>query len=345
MKRFGRIRSGNFVLIAALLLCAGCAAARTPGKSSPPKETETIAPAVSPLAPSTRTAFLPMGVVVSGTNEVESPNWVTRGLSRTTGIGPGFGQAAGSILQASAGGLGGYAGAGIVMGYLMYLPVGAAIGAIAGTSASHKWQPCLDELTRELRDLEAFALLSRELADTLGKYCPVPPQLLAPDAGQEPPAARRELKSLLKAEISRIAIRECRPRGFFCVEVALKAQLQDIASQKVSYDRVLVYSAISPLQRQAGEVQALKPSPCRKMEEYCGAAGRQVFREEVATGLRSLVDKLLDDLGLFSAPGPHVVLLEKMEEFLENYRSKGGFDRALGLLSGGYSAIILNSEG
>jgi hypothetical protein len=313
MKRFGRTRSGNLVLIAALLLWAGCAAARTPGKSSPPKETETIAPAASPLAPSTRTAFLPLGLVVTvRTQEVESPNWVTRGLSRTTGIGqPGFGEAAGGLLKASAGG-GGYLGASIVMGYLMYLPVGAAIGAIAGTSAAHKWQPCLDELTRELRDLEASALLSRELADTLGKYCSVPPQLLAPDAGQEPPADRRELKSLLKAEISRIAIRESRDRGTFCVEVALKARLEEVNSQKVVYDRVLVYSAISPLQREAGEVQALKPSTCRKMDEYCGAAGRQVFREEVAAGLRALVDSLLDDLGLFSPPGPNIVLLGKM---------------------------------
>ncbi len=305
MKRFGRIRSGNFLLIAALLLYAGCVTARVPEKSSPPKETATMAPVSPLLAPASRNAFLPLGVLVSSSaQEVESPNWLTRSMSRTTGLGqPGFGTVAGEILRESASGLGGYAGAGIVIGYLMYLPVGAAIGAIAGASASRKWQPCLEDLNRELRDLDAPALLSRELGDTLGKYCPAPPQLLAPDEAQWPPAARSQLKSLLKAEIFRIAIRDCADRDSFCVEVALKARLADAAGQTVFYDRVLVYSGTPP----GDELRASKRSPCRKMAEYCDAAGRQVFREEIATGIRSLVDKLLDDMGLFTRSGSNFV--------------------------------------
>jgi hypothetical protein len=307
MKRFGRTRPGNLVLIAALLLSEGCVAARPLEKSSPPKAAETLAPVSSPLAPGTRNAFLPLGVVVnSGAQEVESPKWVLRGLSRTTGLGPGFAKAAGGILQSSASGLGGYAGAGLVIGYLMYLPVGAAVGAIAGTAAAHKWQPCVEDLNRELRDLDAPVLLSRELGDTLGKYCPMPPQLLAPQEDQSPPAARRGLKSLLKAEISRIAIQECLDRGTFCVEVALGVRLEDLAGQKVFFYQTLVYTAVEPLERVAGEIQTYMPSPGRKMAEYCGPEGCQVFREEVTTAIHYLVDKLLFDMGLFSGSGPNV---------------------------------------
>ncbi len=108
----------------------------------------------------------------------------------------------------------------------------------------------------------------------------------------------RELKSLLQVEVQRIQIRECQERGSFCVEVAIRARLWTIPGYNQYLDKVLVYTGSSPSDRIFSEIQVPAPSPCRKMEAYCGPQGRQVFREEIAAAISNLVDQLLIEVGL-----------------------------------------------
>jgi hypothetical protein len=304
MKIFGVTRPGTLALIGALLLNTGCVTARLPETASPPRANKALAPVSSLLAPGTRGDYLPTGIVASSTRELKAPAWVSRALSRATGLGqPGFAQAAGGVLSASAGGLGGYAGAGLVMGYLMYLPVGAAVGAIVGMSSARKWRPCIEGLSQELVNIDAAALLSRELADTLGKHGPAPTAILTGDPDQQrQQAARQGLKSLLRAEISSLALKECPVRGAFCVEVVLTARLEDLAGQKVFFDRRFVYTGSQSLKKAPGESQTFEPVACRGMADYCGPEGRRIFREEISRDIHYFADQLLFHLGLLSGP-------------------------------------------
>jgi hypothetical protein len=292
MKRFGGTRPRNLLLIAALLFGEGCAAARPP---LPPKVTGVSAPVSSPLAPGTRKAYLPLGLVVTGAPVLGSPDWAQRSMKRAVGF-----MSDDAVRGLADGGVVGWT---LLSAYVAYLPVGLAAGALAGELAAKKWQPCLEGLTRELQKLDAPALLARELAETLDKYSQVLPVVLSGEGDKGRQASRRGLKSLLRAEISRVNLRECRQRGNFAVEVALKARLEDLTGQKVFFYQTLVYTAVEPLERVAGEIQTFAPSPCRKMSAYCGPEGCQVFRDEVARGIRYLNDKLLFDLGLWSGSG------------------------------------------
>lgn len=73
--------------------------------------------------------------------------------------------------------------------------------------------------------------------------------------------------------------------------------------EKILYlDKVLVYTRGTPYERIPFETQVPGSSPCRKMEDYCGPQGKQIFREEIGAAIPNLVEQLLIYVGLRKYP-------------------------------------------
>jgi hypothetical protein len=121
---------------------------------------------------------------------------------------------------------------------------------------------------------------------------------LSPDGDPFQAAVQQGVKSFLQAEIQRIQLKECQERGSFCLQVSLRAQLWKVPEKSLSMDKVLVYNSSLTPKLQPSEVLVLGTSPCRKMEEYCGAQGKQIFREELAAAIDNLTKRLSLELGL-----------------------------------------------
>jgi hypothetical protein len=240
-------------------------------------------------AASQRPAIFPMGYVTTGTKDLVSPDWTKRGIARTTGLGavPADKMIKG-ILDAQWFGI----------AYLLYLPVGATIGAISGKAAAKKWQPCLQELAQEIKEIDPTAALQRKLNEELKKFPASKTVALPPEGDPFQVSGQRGLKSLLQVEVQRIQIRECQERGSFCVEVAIRARLWKISDKSLYLDKALVYTGTSPYERLPSEIQVPVPSPCRKMDRYCGPEGKQIFREEIAAAIPNLVERLLNEVGM-----------------------------------------------
>jgi hypothetical protein len=241
------------------------------------------------VAASQRPAILPMGyVTTAGAKDLRSPEWVKRNIGRAAP--PEATELAAGLLQVPGGGL-------FAAAYVAYLPVGLIAGAIAGKSAETKWQPCIQKLAQEIKEINPAAALQMRLDKELKKFRDSKTVALSPDGDPLQVAGQRGLKSLLQAEVQRIQIKECQKRGSFCIEVAIRARLWKIPEKSLYFDKILVYTNASPYERIRGEIQVPGSSPCRKMEVYCGPQSKQIFREEIANALPNLVDRLLIEVG------------------------------------------------
>jgi hypothetical protein len=136
------------------------------------------------------------------------------------------------------------------------------------------------------------------LGEKLKKFPASKAVALPPEGEAFKGSGPRDLKSLLQVEVQRIQIRECQERGSFCVEVAIRARLWTIPGYSQYQDKVLVYTGTRPSERLPSKIQVPAPSPCSKMEAYCGPQGRQIFREEIAAAIPNLVERLLTEVGL-----------------------------------------------
>jgi len=242
-------------------------------------------------AASQRPAIFPMGYVTAGTKDLVSPEWFKRGVTRGAALKAG-GLAVG-LTAASQGGLWPLAAA-----YVAYLPVGLLVGAIAGKSAEKKWQPCIQELAQEIKENDPTVTLQRKLDERLKKFPASKTVALPPEGDPFQVASRQGLKSLLQVEVQRLQIRECQERGSFCVEVGIRARLWKLPDKSLYLDKSLVYTGTHPYEPLPSEIQVPYPSPCRKMKEYCGPQGKQIFREEIAAAIPNLVERLLIEVGL-----------------------------------------------
>ena len=237
--------------------------------------------------------ILPLGYVATSTRDLASPDWVKESVKRTTGIGTWMdGETLGGLMGAT------QIGAAAACAYVAYLPVAAAVGTIAGKSAGSKWRPCLQELAREITEVDPAATLQRKLAKELDRFRDAKTVALSPEGDPFLTAAQRGMKGFLQAEIQRIQIKQCEERGSFCLQVSLRAQLWTVPEKCLYLDKVLVYTSYLPRKLPPSEVWVLGTSPCRTMEDYCGAAGKQRFREELTAAIDSLAQRLSLEMSL-----------------------------------------------
>ncbi len=285
-----------FLMIVLVLGCPvfgnGCS------KTVWPPDQAVSAPQIRPpdqtvAAPPKIRVILPLGYVATSTRDLASPDWVKESVKRTTGIGTWMDEETlGGLMGAT------QIGAAVACAYVAYLPVAAAVGTIAGKAAGKKWGLCLQELAREITEVDPAAALQRKLEEELHRFRDAKTVALSPDGDPFLTAAQRGMKGLLQAEIQRIQIKQCEGRGSFCLQVSLRAQLWTVPEKTSYLDKVLVYTSSLPRKLQPSEVWVLGTSPCRTMEDYCGASGKQRFREELTGAIDNLVKRLSLEMAL-----------------------------------------------
>jgi hypothetical protein len=104
--------------------------------------------------------------MTTSTKNLMSPHWKKRAISRATGIEKGEDVANGLAALS----YGREAGAGILLLYLTYLPLGISGGTIAGEIAEHKWQPTIQGLRQELQENDLAAMLGSAFETMLSQY-------------------------------------------------------------------------------------------------------------------------------------------------------------------------------
>ena len=249
------------------------------------------------VPPASSRNWFPMGLATSGTKEMGAPDWVIRGVQRTTGLSGAVpaDQLVTGIAQSQW----------IGLAYLLYLPVGVSLGAICGKKAEKKWQPCLQRLAREIQQSDPTKLLRQELQGELSKFSPMPPLGFESPGVPSQEVTRRNLRSILEVEVTRILMRESRERGTFSLEIALKASLSELPGKSAVYEAELVYTNPDPViytgkTPQNKAAATLKISPCRNLATYCGPEGGKILQEDLLHGIHYLVERLLWELGFFA---------------------------------------------
>jgi hypothetical protein len=286
--------------------------ARTTLSNRLPLKTTLAQKYIQQITPSTVADLLPIGVETRwGAETIEGLDWKKRGVSRATGIGGGctsqdpVGRSTLDLMGPGPG----EAAAGIVMLYLMYLPIGAAGGALAGEVTERKWEPCAHELARSVLDLDLATELRQALFSALAErgvtdlvvisHAPDPPNVAADSAP----------KSLLVAEPVLVTLRECKDSGTYCIEAAFHVRLSDLSMEVVHFEnyyrcigahndvRSVDFSKGGP--RSYGQPVFFEPSiGCRSLDDFCGAEGKELLRTELLKATQAVSERMCKDWGL-----------------------------------------------
>ncbi len=216
-------------------------------------------------------------------------------------------------LAAVSGGYGPGAGGGLVLA-LAYAPFGWLAGRVKGSSDAHTWQPCLEDLAQEIRLFDPLAYLRSNLAAQLGTNGIL--------AGTPSPvgdvvwtaADSQNCRSVLQADVARFQLREA--SGGFCLEALLRVRVWDALSRQCCFDAHWLYS--HPQGKQLpGESDGAAPSAILehlfpppyvtrlsvspqsyRREDWCGAGGRKILRDELTKAIHQAVGQTTDALGL-----------------------------------------------
>jgi hypothetical protein len=280
--------------------------------------------------------IFPLAYATTSTRDLASPEWVKESVKGTTGVGTWADLSTyRPVTQLDAA---------VVIAYVAgYVPAAAAVGAIAGKNTERRWQPCLQELSREMGEVDPASTLQKKLGEEMNKFHGDMTVALSAGGDTFQTAAQRGAKSLLQAEIQRIQLKHCPDRRSFCLQVSLRARLWKVPAKSLLMDKVLVCTSsgysIPP------EVFVLNTAPCRSMEDYCGAPGKKLFREDLAIAIDNLAKRLCEEVGSF----PHADIKNRkvkvvIDDAVNNDCSRSGADLLasrlqdeLGLL--GYDSI------
>lgn len=248
----------------------------------------------------------PMGVLVKGPRSPSTPEWRKRGVGRALGLG-GAGGAMSDLLAGPAS-YGGAAEAGVILGYVLYLPFGTAAGLIGGEHSSRKWEPCMDTIAAEIVGWspgDAFRVALVESLARRGIDNVVVLDNVAPVPGE---GDRPRPRTLFEIEIREVAFRECGERWTFCGEMKVRGRLRDLARGRVLYDGTVVYSNGSGRsslsarpERWPYERIEYAGAPCRPIDEYCAPGGEKGFVGDLGAAVRFLAERLVEEAGV--APG------------------------------------------
>jgi hypothetical protein len=239
----------------------------------------------------------PVGVAASARKEMTSPEWQKRALGYATGLGFIDADTAKAIASFGGGGYpAGAAGAGLVMGYLMYLPIGTALGAIGGVHSLKKWQPCIERLGGQLRESDPETELNRALLTTLRKGGISDAVEIPIDKETTEKARQKGIKSIVKADVESVELKECFTRWTFAVDVAVRVRLWETTTGNYIYDRV--FRTFVPDKDRYPYQSHIRLSECRKIEEYCSDEGCNILKEELSRALVLSVEEAARDLGV-----------------------------------------------
>jgi hypothetical protein len=218
---------------------------------------------------------------VSSTATLAQPGWVGRRMGRFTGVSEWAatpeGKTKSPLISGSGGGQG---GAAILLLYLAYIPIGAALGSLGGAEQAHAMEATTRDFTEDLCAIDPDTFLARELTNRH------PPP--APSANPAP-ALRCEV-SVARAELRELSD----PRGRFSLDLTAHLAWRRPDSGELVIERVFTSTAGNPPSND-GLIIAQRPftrwidaSPVYKIKELTApGAGHRL-----ATDLRGILCSL-----------------------------------------------------
>ena len=187
----------------------------------------------TPLAPGTLAQVAPIGLLApSAKLDVGSPELMKRALQM--GLSPS------AFLVALGEGLGGFGGGALAGFAVLWAPVGTVLGYVGGKWSESTWEPCRQALQESLIKYDPMVALGTKLKSSLD-HEKVQSVEIGMRGNAEDEALVGDIKSILSARITRVALRLCSPT--LCLDVATHVMLFDVGTQTYVYDRVFVYSA------------------------------------------------------------------------------------------------------
>ena len=272
-----------------------------------PMETVLMRRSPGRAVPSTPGDLSPMGVLLKDAPHFSTPEWRKRGVGRATGLGNfSSGELRGFFSGGSS--YGGFAEAGIVLGYILYLPFGAAGGLIAGEDSAQKWGACMDAIGSEVAGWSPREAFRAAVADALARRGVDIVSVVENVSSVFDTEGRPRGKTLLELDVQEVAFRECGMRWTFCGEMKVQGRLRDLARGRTLYDGILLHSNrsgrspfSSRMDRMPYERFAGADAACRPIEEYCAPDGAKAFVADLVTAARSLADRLVEE-GLGESP-------------------------------------------
>lgn len=227
----------------------------------------------------------PPEIVVQGLPRLGSPDWQKRGIAKATGIGgsddseersPGLGLVGGGDPRGLAG---------LVMLYILYLPIGITTGAVTGALNEKRWSECIQDLDAGLYAMNMERLISNDFASS----------------GSGTEVRDGKPRGRLELSIQRLVIRECSKSNTFCPEIAIRATYRKDAGGDPLYDTVYAYndSHIEP-ETPACPIRQAKGEACRELGDYCNETGKHAFYDEMQRGIQWIIARIRHDLGLQS---------------------------------------------
>jgi len=148
--------------------------------------------------------------------------------------------------------------------------------------------PCVDAVSRQLRDFDLDGALRSAFAAQLGE------RLL--DQADDGTADR------LAVSLERLRLRECRERATLCVDIAVRLRLTEATTGIPRLEERLTYSALYPPGDpfKAGTrlyERLVRPtSRCTALADWCGPYGPQLLEEEIRRGFDAIAAQLARDL-------------------------------------------------
>jgi hypothetical protein len=99
-----------------------------------------------------------------------------------------------------------------------------------------------------------------------------------------------------------LQLRESSRPHYLALELGLQLRLENLDSKRTVYESLLLYAEGFPVQnrldKRARLYERLVPQRAqpRLMEEWCGATGRELLKENIETGLKHIASQLVKDL-------------------------------------------------
>jgi len=260
------------------------------------------------LRPSTREPaaeasgdLAPMGVILKGPLSLSTPEWKKRGVSRSTGLGSSI---TGETVADLGGGDGSF-GAGLILGYLLYLPFGTIGGLIGGEHSDQKWSPCMNTIASEAVNWSPPDALRMAMVEALARRGVDNIALVDNVSLDLHKSGQPRVRTLFEIEIQEMVFRECGKRWSFCSEMKVRGRLRDLTKGRILYDGILVYSngsGRSSFSKQADRMPyerfANADALCRPIEEYCAPEGAKLFVQDLEAAARFLVELLVEEAGV-----------------------------------------------
>ena len=225
---------------------------------------------------------------VSSPATLAQPGWVGRRMGRFTGVSEWTatpdGGAKSPLISSGGGGQG---EAGILLLYLAYIPIGAALGSLGGAEQAHAMEATTRDFMEDLRAIDPDALLAGELASR--HPAPGPSATPAPSLRSEVSIARAGLRELSD------------PRGRFSLDLTAHLVWRRLDTGEVAVERVFTSTAGNPpsndglIIAQRPFTRWIKASPVYKINELTAPGAGHRLASDIRGILSSLATAALEE--------------------------------------------------